>query len=413
MSKNTVNALAISVIATTAASYYYYRSNSSKAKNTYLFVGDIGGTNTRLAIYSANSLPGTEPLFSNTYKNEEFIKDDTKTFEHEIFSPFLSGCDIEWDRNTELIACFAVAGPVKNNTATMTNLGIGSEVQISGDKIMKNSHGLLHYIKRCKIVNDFVGQGYGMLDLDVDTDLEELVPGSKILIKENASGVKACVGAGTGLGECFLTASTLHPDDGHECYPSEGGHVDFAAHDQYGGDELEGRLAKALMKKFDQLHRISVERIVSGRGLANIFEFLCDDENYKSKVRPYVKSQFDAAGDEQGKIVGMNAQGEDPCPVCVKAMRIMVSTYGAEAGNCALKFIPTGGLYITGGITPKIMNYIRGENSPFIKAYKDKGRLGSVLKTVPLVALTEKAAESDDLGLRGAKVCAYREYKKM
>ena len=116
-------------------------------------------------------------------------------------------------------------------------------------------------------MNDFVGQGYGALDLDLESEVVELMPGS--ISKINDLGPKVCVGAGTGLGECYLTRSSLAPDLGYECYPSEGGHVDFVPRDDLGVE-----LCKHLREKFDGANRVSVERVVSGRGLANVYEFL-------------------------------------------------------------------------------------------------------------------------------------------
>jgi glucokinase len=84
-------------------------------------------------------------------------------------------------------------------------------------------------------------------------------------------------------------------------------------------------------------------------------------------------------------------------------MEIMISGYGAEAGNCCVKFIPTGGLYVSGGLTPKNIDFIKGEDSPFMKAYKDKGRLSELVKSIPLFAVLV-----EDIGLRGARVCAMR-----
>ena len=180
--------------------------------------------------------------------------------------------------NEEIVACFAVAGPVISNCVTLTNLGGHDvsdskndqkriEVKLDVQSIEQNSSGLLKRIVRCKIINDFVGQGYGLLDFDLDSEVIELLPGSKELI--DPYGPKACVGAGTGLGECFLTTSSLHPEEGYECYASEGGHVDYAPR-----TDVEVGIWNYLKKKFDQQNRISVERVVSGKGLANCYEYL-------------------------------------------------------------------------------------------------------------------------------------------
>ncbi len=280
-----------------------------------------------------------------------------------------------------------------------------TEIVIDGNAIQSNQRGLLKYITKCKLVNDFVGQGYGLLDLDLEKEVVELLPGSAAMVDAAAAaghcGPVACVGAGTGLGECFLTASSLRPGDGYECFPTEGGHVDFVPR-----DTLQVKLLEYLKEKFDAKYRVSVERVVSGRGLANVYEFLAKE--YPGMVQEDLHREFEGAGALQGKVVGVNANSDDANSLCVRAMEIMMSAYGAEAGNCALKYIPTGGLYISGGLTPKNMKYILGEegsteDSPFMKAYKDKGRMSGLLETVPLFAVLV-----EDLGLRGARICAMR-----
>lgn len=373
----------------TAAEKKHKHPNSS-----YLFIGDIGGTNTRLSLYKPNS---NKPIASKEFLNSTYFTDATKTFEDEIFLPFLSTCDdVEWDHDTVVIACFAVAGPVRNNCVTMTNLG-ETPIKLDGNSIEKSNHGILKYIRRCKVVNDFVGQGYGLLDLDLDKEVVELTPGSKAMMDPH--GPKACAGAGTGLGECFLTQSSLHPSEGYECYASEGGHVDFVPR-----DDLQVQLLNYLKNKFGAKHRVSVERVVSGRGLANCYEFL--SKTFPKKANKDIQTEFEGAKDMQGRVVGMNANSKDnPDKLCVQAMEIMMSAYGAEVGNCGVKFIPTGGLYVSGGLTPKNIKFITGQDSPFMKAYKDKGRLSTLLESIPLFAVLV-----EDLGLRGARVCALREF---
>jgi len=289
-----------------------------------------------------------------------------------------------------------VSPPVKtNNSVFMTNIAGGCT--IDGNEIEKCTDGKLGMIVRCKLVNDFVGQGYGALDLDLDKEVVELVPGSKANIDD--LGPKVCVGAGTGLGQCFLTKSSLMPDLGYECYPSEGGHVDFVPR----GD-LEVELLDYLKEKFEEKHRVSVERVVSGRGLANVYEFLA--KKFPDRVDKELHQEFLDAGDMQGKVVGVNSGKEGS--LTQQAAKIMISAYGSEVGSASLKFIPTGGMYVTGGLTPKNIKLIQGENSAFMKAYKDKGRLSKLLDTVPLFAVM-----TEDIGLRGARICAEREYKYM
>lgn len=171
-------------------------------------------------------------------------------------------------------------------------------------------------------VNDFVGQGYGALDLDLDSEVVELMPGS--ISKMNDLGPKVCVGAGTGLGECYLTRSSLAPGLGYECYPSEGGHVDFVPRDDLGVE-----LWKHLREKFDGANRVSVERVVSGRGLANVYEFLAG--RFPERVDKEIHDEFLGAGDQQGRVVGVNASKGGS--LTELAARIMIASYGSEVGN--------------------------------------------------------------------------------
>ena len=399
-SKSNISTLALASTTAAAVAFYFLKGSSTStskttkssstdksSSNALLLVGDIGGTNTRLALFKPDSASaGAEkspPLYEKEYLNSQFITSEGKSFEQEIFLPFLRESKLSLsDNNAVIIACFAVAGPVSNNSVVMTNLLNASEIELNGDKIEASAEGELACIKRCKIINDFVGQGYGLLDLDLSTEVKELIPGSlaKIQAQDNANtGPKCCLGAGTGLGECYLTTSSFHPEEGYECYASEGGHVDYAPR-----SDLEVELVTYLKDKFNQPSRLSVERVVSGKGLANVYEFL--SKKFPKKVNPSVHEEFEKAGDMQGRVVGVNANNKG-CVLCVQAMEIMMAAYGAEAGNCAVKFIPTGGCYVSGGLTPKNIDFIAGVDSPFMRAYHDKGRLSGLVASIPLLAV--------------------------
>eukprot|EP00578_Thalassiosira_sp_NH16_P026998 CAMPEP_0181103042 /NCGR_PEP_ID=MMETSP1071-20121207/14649_1 /TAXON_ID=35127 /ORGANISM="Thalassiosira sp., Strain NH16" /LENGTH=376 /DNA_ID=CAMNT_0023186079 /DNA_START=180 /DNA_END=1310 /DNA_ORIENTATION=- len=372
-------------------------------KTTYIIAGDIGGTNSRFSLH----LPGkSESLLVHIYSNEETVK-DAPTYHHVTLKPYLEKCLAEvedWKAmgedellsQVQIVACLATAGPVQtDNTVFMTNMCGGST--IDGNEIEKCQDGLLSIVARCKLVNDFVGQGYGTLDLDLAEECVELIPGSAAKI--NDLGPKVCVGAGTGLGECFLTKSSLSPEQGYECYPSEGGHCDFVPR-----GALEVELLEYLKERFGGGHRVSYERVVSGRGLANVYEFLA--EKFPDRVDNTIHEEFLAAGDQQGRVVGVNSRNEGS--LTAQAAQIMMAAYGAEVGNASLKFIPTGGMFVSGGLTPKNIKLIQGMDSPFMRAYLDKGRLNSLLDTVPLFAVM-----TEDVGLRGARVCAEREFIAM
>mmetsp|Transcript_31368 Transcript_31368/g.66802 ORF Transcript_31368/g.66802 Transcript_31368/m.66802 type:complete len:415 (-) Transcript_31368:122-1366(-) len=401
---------ATGVVVLTTAWMYQQLNWGSKAKSatepktTFIVAGDIGGTNSRFALHVPRR---SEPLLVHIYPNEDALK-NVSSYHHATLKPFLEKCLAEvpeWKAmgqdallsKVQVVACLATAGPVNTtkNNVFMTNM-LGGRT-IDGGAIEKCQDGLLSMVVRCKLVNDFVGQGYGALDLDLDKECVELVQGSKLKIDD--LGPKVCVGAGTGLGECFLTKSSLSPELGYECYPSEGGHVDFVPR-----GALEVELLDWLKAKFDYANRVSVERVVSGRGLANVYEFLA--EKFPDSVDKAIHEEFLTAGDQQGRVVGVNSGKEGS--LTAQAAQIMISAYGAEVGNASLKFIPTGGMFVTGGLTPKNIGLILGEDSPFMKAYLDKGRLNPLLDTVPIFAVM-----TEDIGLRGARVCAEREFKAM
>lgn len=279
---------------------------------TYLLTGDVGGTNSRMGLYSINS---STPLAVKYYRNQDFLQEKSPgVFEKNIIAPFLQHCWEEYTlapiEKSEIIACLAIAGPVRGNKVSMSNL---HDIEIDGTAIAKQMYcpneAYLSKIKVCKIINDFVAQGYGCLTLQP----EEVRQLNSSKIKPDQMGPKVCVGAGTGLGECFLT-----PDDSGKfsCFPSEGGHVEYAPK-----NDLEIQLWKYLKDKFNYTNRISVERVVSGRGLANCYEFLAQE--FPHRVDQKVHEEFLSAGDMQGKVVAENAT-KGKGNLCEQAMNIMM-----------------------------------------------------------------------------------------
>ena len=372
----------------------------------WLLTGDIGGTNSRMSIYDAMKDPdGKSPLSVITYRNQDYLKEKRDgIFEQNIIAPFIKQTwTIEQEKsgntlslkNLTIVSCLAIAGPVRNNSVWMSNL---HNIIIDGTAISNGTYGngdpFLERITTCKIINDFVAQGYGCLTLQPE-EVKELTPNPKVAFpKPDANGPKVCVGAGTGLGECYLTPSNSGDDDSggdYSCFPSEGGHVEYAPR-----NETEYKLWNYLRKKFNYQNRISVERIVSGPGLANCYEFLSNE--YPDKVNKIIHDEFVTAGDMKGKVVAENAAKLDGS-LCHEAMNIMMTAYGSEVGSAAIKFIPTGGMYVTGGLTPKNIQFIHSTtgDSPFLKAYYDKGRVTPILDTIPLYAVLV-----EDLGIRGA-----------
>jgi len=206
----------------------------------------------------------------------------------------------------------------------------------------------------------------------------------------------ACLGAGTGLGECYLTADACGR---YTCFPSEGGHAEYAPIDELTHDLRDWMMNKFLFSGdnkgyYKKSKRVSVERVVSGPGLANIYAFLRDHWAFVDFRNEFVDLEFsEAPWHMQGAIVARGAKSGDI--ICRKAVKIFTESYGSEAGVAALKWMPKGGLYISGGIAAKNPEWIKSE--AFYEAYKNKGRLSPMVESVPLyLVLTE------DTGERGA-----------
>jgi len=273
----------------------------------YLLTGDIGGTNSRMGLYDSSS---AEPLCVKYYRNQEHMEEGV-AYEMSIIAPFLK---MAWETvsgmppigDVEIVGCLAVAGAVRHNSVCMTNLG---NKVVDGNAIASHTNDpYLKSVKVCKIINDFVAQGYGCLTLKKEEAIE-LTPGSHGMI--DPTGPKVCIGAGTGLGQCFLTPGN---DGEYTCFPSEGGHVEYNPR-----SDIEIKLRSYLMKKFENYHRVSVERVVSGKGLANVYEFLAME--FPDEVDAATHAEFKAAEDMQGKVVAVNAK---PGNLFYKAMEIMV-----------------------------------------------------------------------------------------
>ena len=238
----------------------------------------------------------------------------------------------------------------------------------------------------------------------------------------------ACVGAGTGLGECFLTAGS---DGTYTCWPSEGGHAEFSprsavtleltehlreklAFDTAGSPEKvreyfdqwdkdkNGTIScdefASALKSWDlngiKPRRVSVERVVSGPGLAAIYGFLREHWAYADHVDARFDAKYaGAAHDQRGGIVAQCAASGNT--VCKTSVKMFSECYGSEVGVAALKWLPYGGLYISGGIAAKNPDWVTGDD--FLRAYADKGRLSNLVQKVPLYLVTV-----EDTGERGA-----------
>ena len=354
----------------------------------YLLVADIGGTNSRLYLIEVDpssaltfeakrglKVPGRDVL------TRSFLNQDYPSLSA-IVEAFISEAkEVKKVNKVPAAACFAVAGPVKNNRVSFTN----RNWDIDG-----NSIGAAVGIPRVELINDFVAVGYGLLTLDANKDCVVLQEGTPM------AGPIACVGAGTGLGQCYLCP--INEGGEYACFASEGGHTEFSPR-----DDIEYGLQKYLKDKFMEPNRISVERVVSGMGLLNMYEYFCSI--YPDLVNEQINASIASAGDLKGKVIAENRMN---CKLCHLTMQEFVRSYGAECGAVALKFLCTGGLFLCGGLTPKNIDLIKDPQGPFMATFLDKGRLTQTTRTIPVYAVMD-----EKIGLWGAHYVAFRDYCRL
>jgi glucokinase len=311
-----------------------------------ILAGDVGGTKTVLALFAERG--GTlAPLREEKLTSHEFASLES-AIEH-----FLAG----GPAGTIDAACLGVAGPVVDGRWEAVNLPWKLDEATLAQTVRA---------KRAKLLNDLEATGHGMLGLP-QSSLVALQPGVA------RRGSMALIAAGTGLGEALIVWDGAR----HRAVSSEGGHVDFAPR-----TDLEIELLQFLRREFG---RVSYERILSGPGLLNIYRFL----RTRSGPEPEWLRARMAAGDPSAVISETALAGGDPC--CVEALDLFVSIYGAEAGNLALKAFAVGGVFIGGGIGPKIRAKLL--DGAFMTAFSDKGRLSPLLATIPVnLALEPRAA---------------------
>jgi glucokinase len=335
-----------------------------------LLAGDIGGTKTLLGLFTpAPERPAPVEI-------GEFVTLDYDGLEP-IVGEFLRAQNISPSRID--VASFGVAGAVTDDVARLTNVPWLLDIRAVGERT-----GL----KRCLLLNDLEALGYAIPVLE-PSELAVLQQGVT-----SADGSAAVIAAGTGLGEAML-----HNVDGRFVpAPSEGGHADFAPHTL-----RELRMAEALMKIFDH---VSVEHVVSGPGLVNIYQFTHDafgsGPSYKpgSVVPSKLCAGVGAVGDpaDLPALISRSAL-ERRCPSCIETLDIFVEAYGSEAGNLALRFVATGGIYVGGGIAPRILPALK--SGRFLDAFLGKGMMKDLVATMPVSVIL-----NPDAGLTGAAVHA-------
>lgn len=315
----------------------------------YFLAGDIGGTKTNLAVFTVEDGP-LAPIYEKKFASSSYAGLDA------IINEFLAETDIQVKR-----ACFGVAGPVVAGRAAITNLP-----WVIDAEQLQSSCGL----KLVHLINDLAATASAVPYLASD-DLHTLNSGNAV-----SNGAIAVIAPGTGLGEAFLTWN----GSAYSAHPSEGGHSDFAP-----GNEMELDLLRYLQGRYDH---VSYEHICSGLGLPNIFDFLNEKETYPE---PQWLAEQLRQGDPVPVIVNAALDADKNCKICSATLDIFVSVLGAEAGNLALKVLATGGVYLGGGIPPRILKVL--QNGSFMRAFRSKGRLSETLAGMPVhVIMNPKAA---------------------
>jgi glucokinase len=339
-----------------------------------VLAGDIGGTKTLLRLAdtvtsSFGHLPST--LFEASYVS--------RSYEHltVIVQKFLAtaATSVGYVPQPQT-ACFGIAGPVVNRTSELTNLGW----LLQGDR-MAEALG----IAQVALINDFAAVGYGIAGL-TPRDLHTLQTGNP-----QPHAPIGLIGAGTGLGEGFLTWDS----GSYKVCGSEGGHVDFAPRDR-----LEVDLLQYLWQRHE---RVSVERVVSGQGIVSIYQFLRDSQFATDEVglEAIVRDWEEGKQNISPAAAISRAAIEKRDRLAMQTMQMFVRAYGSEAGNLALKLLPYGGLYIAGGVAAKILPLM--EEGEFMLAFQQKGRMQPILHDIPVHIIL-----NPEVGLIGSMLYAAR-----
>jgi glucokinase len=307
-----------------------------------ILAGDVGGTKVHLALYefAGGRLRGVR---DQKFPAHEYASLDL------VVKAFLGAGDAE----KVAAACFGCPGPVRDGRLKLTNLPWTLDA-----RELQSLLGIEHIF----LINDLEANGYG---------IPELAPEAVFTLHEgdsHAVGHRGLVSAGTGLGECLLVWDARLRQ--HLPLPSEGGHCDFAAR-----NEREVALLEYLQRELKG--RVSFERVVSGIGIKNVYAFLRDDQ--KMEEPEWLRTRM--ANEDPNAVIGECAENGSS-EICFETMQIFAAAFGAEAGNVALKVLAAGGMYLGGGIAPKILKTM--QNGKFIEAFLDKGRMRPLLEAMPV-----------------------------
>lgn len=314
-----------------------------------LIAGDIGGTKTDLAIYSSESGPHT-PLAQREVHSADYPSLPAMVTE------FLAQVKMSVDA-----ASFDVAGPVINGRVKITNLPwVIEEGSLAKDLNVRSVH----------LMNDLEAVARAVPVLRA-ADLHTISAGKPV-----PKGPIAVIAPGTGLGESFLTW------DGSQyvAHSSEGGHADFAP-----TEPRQIRLLEYLLQRYDH---VSVERVCSGIGVPNIYDYLREVEGMPE--RPEIAPVIAAAKDRTKAIVDAAVDSRGPSELCETTIEVFASILASEAGNLALKVLATGGVYLAGGVALHLLGVLRQPS--FLRAFRKKGRFQDLMEGVPIHVITTRAA---------------------
>jgi len=312
-----------------------------------ILAGDIGGTKTNLAYYDLRG-DSLVPALVKSYPSQQYAS----------LNDILAILQREYPERITA-AAFGIAGPVVANRCKLTNVNW----IVDGEEVASALH-----LASVGLLNDLAATAYGILRLGAK-DLVTIQTG-----KPQREGTIGVIAAGTGLGGGAL----VWDGQGYRAMASEGGHADFPPR-----NVLEMDLLKFLLKKFEH---VSVERVVAGPGIMNIYEF------FRARTpapEPEWLGVEMRSGDPSAAVSRAGLEGKDE--TCVRTLDMFIALYGSEAGNLALRFLTTGGLYVAGGIAPKVLPKI--QSGLFMEAFLGKDTYRELLQTIPVhVVLNEKTA---------------------
>ncbi|HEX4155755.1 MAG TPA: glucokinase [Acidobacteriaceae bacterium] len=331
-----------------------------------ILAGDVGGTKVHLALYNFDE-GRLAPVRDEKFPAGDFacLDDVIKSF---LAPDETGGKD---DVREQIVACcFGCPGPVRDGRLKLTNLPWTLDA-----RDLQKSLGIEHIF----LINDLEANGYG---------IPELAPEKVFTLHAgdpSSIGHRGLIAAGTGLGECLLIYDAK--TGRHIPIASEGGHCDFAPR-----NDREIALLQYLRKKLNG--RVSYERVIAGIGIRSVYEFLRDDQ--KLEEPQWLRDRI--AGEDPNAVISQCAE-DGSSPLCLETMKIVSAVYGSETGNIALKVLATGGMYVGGGIAPKMLKLL--ESGGFIEAFLDKGRLSPLLQTIPVRVILD-----DTCALLGAAAYA-------